>query len=321
MRFSRIAAPLSLWLVVGCASAPPEDEIPSAERYYERALKVLDGRRVLLFFDDVDYPRAIELFQEVIDNYPYSQYATLAELKIADVYFDTEKYEEAASYYQDFVELHPKHPDVPYAIYQNGLCSFAQMRQPDQDQGPTRDTVAQFEVLLQRYPNSDDAPAAREKLQIARDQLALHDIEIADFYFSRGDYYAAQKRYSEALTEFPDHSLRLETLSKLADTLVELHRIHEARQLLLRVIAAGPEGDLTESALERVEALDFDPLYGDAIPSGAPCNGYLDPDCGDPGPDAWPELPCNGMLEPGCLPSEATPALRESRSGRSTEFD
>ena len=325
MRFSRIAArvcqAVSVWQVAGCASLPPEEEVPSAERYYTRALEVLDGRSVLLFFHDVDYPRAIELFQEVIDNYPYSQYATLAELKIADVYFDTQKYEEAASYYQDFVELHPKHADVPYAIYQNGLCSFAQIREPDQDQGPTLDTVAQFEVLLQRYPNSDDAPAAREKLQMARNQLALHDIEIADFYLSRGNYYAAQKRYTEALTEFPDHTLHLETLSKLADALTELQRIHEARQILLRLIAASPEGDLRESAFERVEALDLDPVYGDAVPAGAPCNGYLDPDCGDPGSGAWSEIPCDGLLEPGCVPAETTPALRGSHSRPSLEFD
>ncbi|MEE8556966.1 MAG: outer membrane protein assembly factor BamD, partial [Myxococcota bacterium] len=123
---------------VGCAGAPaPQDEIPSAESYYERGLEVLKGRRAFILFRDIDYVGAIELFQEVIDNYPYSEFATLSELKIADVYFDQRRFEEAANYYQDFVDLHPTHPRVSYAVYQRGLCGFSQMHASDQDQTPT----------------------------------------------------------------------------------------------------------------------------------------------------------------------------------------
>ena len=34
----------------------------------------------------VNYDDAIEKFQAIIDNYPYSEYAVLAELAIADAY-------------------------------------------------------------------------------------------------------------------------------------------------------------------------------------------------------------------------------------------
>ena len=82
---ARWAAPLlTIALFLACASAPPvEESLPSAEGYYSAALEKLDGQRVMFFFNDVDYPGAIELLQEVIDNYPYSEYALLAELKIA----------------------------------------------------------------------------------------------------------------------------------------------------------------------------------------------------------------------------------------------
>ena len=113
---SRAIVVLTIALLCACATAPPEEELPSAESYYQRGQKILEGRRSFLFFRDVDYPKAIESFQEVIDNYPYSEYSLLSKLAIADIHFDREKYEEASSYYHDFVELHPNHPKVAYAL-------------------------------------------------------------------------------------------------------------------------------------------------------------------------------------------------------------
>ena len=152
---------LTIALLCACATAPPEEELPSAESYYQRGVELLKGRRVFLFFTDVDYPEAIESFQEVIDNYPYSEFAVLSELAIADIHFERDEYEEASSYYHDFVELHPNHPKVAYALYRNGLCSYNQMRAADRDQAPTREAVAQFRALLERFPSSEMAPDAQ----------------------------------------------------------------------------------------------------------------------------------------------------------------
>ena len=232
-------------LAAGCASDGPAEEelLPSAESYYQQALQKLEGERVLFFFTDVDYPGAIELFQEVIDNYPYSEYATLAELKIADVQFDRENYEEAASFYQDFVELHPTHPQISYAIYRHGLCSFNQIGAPNQDQTSTEDALAQFRVLLERYPDSPYAKDARARLRDTEDHLAQSDVNVGDFYFKRGDYFAAIRRYRRALTEYPSHTSRWHTMSQLATALKRLQRYYEAEQLFNQVLEAGPEDD------------------------------------------------------------------------------
>ena len=155
LRVARGSAVLTIALLCACATAPPEEELPSAESYYQRGQKILEGRTVFFFFTDIDYPKAIESFQEVIDNYPYSEYSLLSELAIADIHFEREEYDEASSYYHDFVELHPNHPKVAYALYRNGLCSYNQMRAADRDQAATREAVAQFRALLERFPTSD----------------------------------------------------------------------------------------------------------------------------------------------------------------------
>jgi outer membrane protein assembly factor BamD len=235
---------LNLALSSGCANAPDiHDDLPSAESYFQEGLGVLEGRRVFLLFYDVDYPRAIELFQEVIDNYPYSEFATLAELKIADIHYQRGQYELAASYYQDFVELHPRHAKVPYAIYTHGMCAFNEMEDSDRDQESTHEAIAQFRVLLERYPESEYSADAEMRVAQAEDRLAEHELVVADFYFDREIYYSAARRYLEVLEEYPLHVNREKTLLKLAISLKQTGQHGEAGSLFrqLMVVASDPE--------------------------------------------------------------------------------
>ncbi len=157
--------PLGLTLALGCASTGPGDaeewaELPPAEELYAEGLAELDGGRRIWFLDTTNYPVAIEKFQDIIDNYPYSDYAVLAELRIADAYFEQELYEEALSYYQDFADLHPDHDRVPYTIYRAGLSHVRQVKGPERDQTATRQALAQIERLLRDHPYSTEAQEA-----------------------------------------------------------------------------------------------------------------------------------------------------------------
>ena len=258
-------AVLTIALLSSCATAPPEEELPSAESYYQRGIETLKGRRVFLFFYDVDYPKAIEAFQEVIDNYPYSEFAVLSELAIANIHFERGEYEEAASYYHDFVELHPTHPQVAFALYQNGLCSYYQMRAADRDQGPTREAAAQFRALLERFPDSPLATDGRMKLAECENRLAAQIIEIGDFYYTEHDYHSAARRYRMALTEYPDHGDRAATMVRLGISLARLKRYNEAEGVLRKSLELQPPDDLRDSAEIELDLLAHLPLYGPRV--------------------------------------------------------
>ena len=248
-------AVLTIALLCACATAPPEEELPSAEAYYQRGVKLLEGRRAFLFFTDVDYPKAIESFQEVIDNYPYSEYSLLSELAIADIHFEREEYDEASSYYHDFVELHPNHPKVAYALYRNGLCSYNQMRAADRDQAATREAAAQFHALLERFPTSDMTGDASTRLAECEDRLAEQIIDIADFYYAEEDFHSAARRYEQAVTTYPGHSTRARSMTRLGVCLARLHQNERAREVLQRALKLEPTDDLREIAQAELDGL------------------------------------------------------------------
>jgi outer membrane assembly lipoprotein YfiO len=151
----RSLAVLALGLCTGCATLEQYvpwlgdddvdevrfEDVPPAEDLYAEGEETLEGRNILGVYTYVNYSKAIESFQTIIDNYPYSDYAVAAELKIADAYFDDAKYTEALSYYRDFADLHPQHERVPYTVLRSALCWYEQIRSVNRDQTPAREAL------------------------------------------------------------------------------------------------------------------------------------------------------------------------------------
>ncbi len=178
-----IATTVACLILVACESAPPEfEDVAPAEELYEEGTKTLEGRQIFGFLPWVDHDTAIESFQAIIDNYPYSDYAVLAELRIADSYYEDHKFEEALSYYRDFSDLHPQHPKVPYTIFRSALCHASRVRAVNRDQTATRDALSYLDRLLLKYPHSEYAAEAEVMWRDLRTRLAQNVREIADFY-------------------------------------------------------------------------------------------------------------------------------------------
>jgi outer membrane protein assembly factor BamD len=230
---------------VGCRDKEPLfEEVPPADELYAQGEKELEGRRILPFYTRVDYARAIEIFQAIIDNYPYSEYALKAELKIADAYFEDEKYDEALSYYRDFGDLHPQHEMVPYTIYQSGMCHYERIENVVRDQTATRSALGFFDRLLVQYPHSSYAREAEPLWRDLQVRLAEHQERIADFYRGREEYEAAAERYRLLLDASPGLGIDARVLLKLGECYEALARSDEADRIYRTLIthyAKSPE--------------------------------------------------------------------------------
>jgi len=171
-----------------------------------------------------NYEQATEAFQELKDRYPYSKYAIQAELKMADALYRKMEYDQAYEAYDEFERLHPKNRDIPYVIYQKGMCHFSQLTTIDRDQSHADQAKAEFERLIRRFPRKDYANMARKNLRRCFIFLAEHELYIGHFYFKKGKYQAALDRYSYIIENYPDlgqYHEALEYISKCKDKLVE----------------------------------------------------------------------------------------------------
>ncbi|MCC6641882.1 MAG: outer membrane protein assembly factor BamD [Deltaproteobacteria bacterium] len=237
----------------GCASTPTEaEEVPPAEALYQRGLTQMDAGKILWVFPSGDEAEAIETFQQIIDNYPYSEHAVSAELKIADAYYAQGKYDEALSYYRDFSELHPQHASVPYALSHAALCHYQQSKSPDRDQTATTEAIKYLDQLIARHPHSAEAREGEQMWKELRTKLAQHDMQIADFYMDRDEFQSAADRYRGVLNEYPGLGLDAEALYKLGVCYTEMNLEDEAHKIFEVILQNYRGTDVAAAAADRM---------------------------------------------------------------------
>ncbi|MCF8069059.1 MAG: outer membrane protein assembly factor BamD [Desulfobacterales bacterium] len=158
-------------------------------------------------FEDGDYRNALESFEQLRDWYPFSKYAILAELKIADSHYHLKEYEEAIGAYQSFENLHPRNEAIPYVIYQIGRCYFDRIDTIDRDQASTKQALDIFKRLQKQYPDDQYSVKAEEHIVDCFKSLAGNEFYIGEWYFKTGHYKSSVQRFYNVINEYPDVGL------------------------------------------------------------------------------------------------------------------
>lgn len=182
----------------GCAWWKKKEPDPTPQSLYEKAMN---------FYNKKKYENSAEAFKKVKEEFPLSDYTLLAELRTADSYFFNKNYAEAIVLYEEFKKLHPMHPEVPYTIYQLGMCHFKQMHTLDRDQTETEKAIEQFRYLIENFPQSTHTTVASARMRECQRQLAEHDFYIGHFYFRIKRYKAALGRFQDVLKKYPESGL------------------------------------------------------------------------------------------------------------------
>ena len=144
--------------------------------------------------DRANYAAAAAVFDEVERQHPYSIWARRAQLMSAFSYYAAKDYQKAIDSARRFLTIHPGNKDAPYAYYLVALSYYEQITDVERDQATTRQALDTLGELVRRYPDTRYAADARLKIDLVRDHIAGHEMEIGRFYQSRGDWLASVGR-------------------------------------------------------------------------------------------------------------------------------
>ncbi len=151
-----------------------------------------------------DYDDALKAFRKLKEQYPYSKYAILAELKLGDAHFQEREYGEAALAYEEFARLHPRNEVIPYVLYQIGMSHFLSFTTIDRDQGETQQAMEAFQRVIQAFPETQYAKKAQEQMFECQKRLVAHELYVGEFYFKQGRYRSAKERLEKISRAYPD---------------------------------------------------------------------------------------------------------------------
>lgn len=174
------------------------------ELLYERGSDMLNGG---------NYQGAIQYFLQLEATYPFSNVTRQAQLDIIYAYYRARLFEEAIAAAEEFERENPTHPRVDYTLYMRGLVYFDQspnflerLFKVDLSMRPPKDSMRAFQMfqeLLRRFPDSEYAEDARERMVFLRNRLAEYENHVARYYLERGANVAAARRAEYAVEHFP----------------------------------------------------------------------------------------------------------------------
>lgn len=181
-------------------------------------------------YQEKDYSGAIKLFQRVKEEYPLSELAIMAELGIADSYFSDKEYLDADLAYSEFLNLHPTNENLPYIMYQIGLCHFNEISSIDRDQSETFKALKAFERLKSRFPDSKFSSMAEQSARDCRKLLGEQELYVGEFYFNIKEYRAALRRFEKIAREYNNVGLDKKVNQFIAKTKKRIAEVDESKK-------------------------------------------------------------------------------------------
>jgi outer membrane protein assembly factor BamD len=190
--------------LVSCAGNDEQlTEVQDITDAYEKAQELIESG---------NYRRAIQIFEAIQARYPFSDLARQIQLELMYAYYKGGQKEQAAEAADTFIRENPIHARVDYALYIKGLAYFEsdpgileRMFRKDTTKRPPMDielAYSSFRRLVERFPASQYAPDAEQRMIAIRNRLADYENHVADYYLRRGAYVAALNRAKGSLEQY-----------------------------------------------------------------------------------------------------------------------
>ncbi|HET7191571.1 MAG TPA: outer membrane protein assembly factor BamD [Pseudolabrys sp.] len=231
VRWVRLSRVLVVALLAGsvaaCSSfdffAKKDDTPPDepADRLYNEGLYLLNAKK--------DPREAVKKFEEVDRQHPYSEWARKSLIMSSYAYYQAGEYEDCVNAAKRYITLHPGSSDAAYAQFLIASSYFDEIPDVTRDQARTEKALAALDEVIRKYPTSEYAVNAKQKVEVARDQLAGKEMQIGRYYLHKKDYTGAINRFKVVVTKYQTTRHVEEALMRLTESYMALGIVEEAQ--------------------------------------------------------------------------------------------
>ena len=179
--------------------------------------------------NDGSFGSAAKKFETVDREHPYSPFARRAIVMGAFAHFKNASYNDAIKAGRRYTTLHPGTKEASLAHHIIASSYFAQIKDPARDQRITKAALKELEILVRRYPDSEYAKTANNRIRICKDVLAAAEMNVGRYYLRRSNYLAAVNRFKTVVTDFQTTAHVEEALMRLTEAYMSLGIRHEAQ--------------------------------------------------------------------------------------------
>ena len=206
-----------LFLNISCSKEKEKISIVEEENLEMQMIKAYNDGLEQLGRGDAIY--AARKFNEAELLYPQSIWAPRAALMASYSYFTYFYYSDAVLELEKFLDKYKNHPRRDYAYYLLALCHYDQIIDETKDLNEILKAKKYFEIIIQKYPNTEFALDSEYKLELIQELLASKEMYLARYYVEREKWIPAINRF-KTVVEYYDSTIFVE---EALHRLVELH--------------------------------------------------------------------------------------------------
>ncbi len=242
--FVRFTAVFAMALLISACASNKQEEVLPEESYYEKAREAMNSGNFNEAEQNLDF---LETY------YPFGRYAEQAQLDLIYARYQNLDLEGARAAADRFLRLNPQSEHADYALYMRGVASYnldvglaARYFPTDvsaRDPGEQRQAFRDFSELLNRYPASEYAADARQRMIAIRNRLAELEVHAARYYIKREAYVAANNRARFVVENYSTSPAVEEALIILAETYQAMDLSKAANDTIAMLAANFPDSD------------------------------------------------------------------------------
>ena len=136
-----------------------------------------EGMRAL---NENDVLYAAKKFNEAEILFPQSSWAPKSALMASYSYYKQDYYGDAIAELIRFLKIYPKHKNISYAYYLLAMCYYEQIVDEKKDLESIQNAKETFEILIDKFPNTEYSLDAEFKIDLINDILASKEMYLGD---------------------------------------------------------------------------------------------------------------------------------------------
>ena len=173
---------------------------------------------------------ASKKFNEVELLFPQSEWAPRALLMSAYAYWSQQYYNSSIGELERFIEVYPVNQNLDYAYYLLAMNYYESIEDEKKNLKNLLQSKKYFEIIMERFPNTEYSLDAKYKLDLIQDYLAAKEMYIARHYIKKQKWIPAINRLKDIVNEYNTTVYIEEALHRLVEIHYKIGLKNEAKK-------------------------------------------------------------------------------------------
>ena len=186
---------------------------------YQQLLKSTDYqliyKKAIEYYNEGGYQKAQNLLDGIRTVFSGTNKAQNIAYYRAFCSYNMKDYELASGLFKQFIQTYPESSFAEECLFMMGFCDYMASPKPRLDQSLTDRALSEFQLYLNRYPNSMRKERINEYMDELRDKLSYKAYLSARNYYQREYYKAATVSLQNCLKDYPNSKYREEIMYML----------------------------------------------------------------------------------------------------------